>query len=86
MASRFVTTTRVDVVHDLIRSKWYLWGYTMAFTPAVTPGSLPGPSWYGWDARGVALHDSITRPVGSVGPRIPEVVFEFYESMFASFT
>ncbi|OIW34179.1 Rh-like protein/ammonium transporter [Coniochaeta ligniaria NRRL 30616] len=66
--------------------QWYLWGYTLAFTPAVTPDSLPGSSWYGWDSRGVALHDSIVRPVGSVGPRLPEIVFEFYESMFASFT
>jgi Amt family ammonium transporter len=66
--------------------EWYLWGYTLAFTPAVTPDPLPGPSWYGWDSRGAALHDSIIRPVGSAGPKLPEVVYEFYESMFASFT
>ncbi|KAB5518033.1 ammonium transporter AmtB-like domain-containing protein, partial [Coniochaeta sp. 2T2.1] len=66
--------------------QWYLFGYTLAFTPAVTPNPLPGPSWYGGDPRGAALHDTVARPVGSAGPRIPEIVFELYESMFASFT
>jgi ammonia channel protein AmtB len=78
--------TPIAVVCDLTPIKWYLWGYTLAFTPAVTPQTLPGVSWYGWDSRGVALHDSVARPIGSTGPKIPEIVFEFYESMFASFT
>lgn len=47
---------------------------------------LPGPSWYGWDSRGLALHDSTARPVGLDGPKIPELVYMLYESMFASFT
>ncbi|PMD63003.1 Rh-like protein/ammonium transporter [Hyaloscypha bicolor E] len=69
----------------LIGFQWYLWGYSLAFTPAVKPPS-PGVSWYGGDPRGVALHDSLARPVGADGAKIPELLYQFYEGMFASFT
>src|SRR4051812_22886093 len=65
--------------------QWYIWGYSLAFTPAVPPLS-PGKSWYGGDSRGVALHDSLARPVGASGGKIPELLYQFYEGMFASFT
>jgi hypothetical protein len=58
----------------------------LAFTPAVAPPS-PGVSWYGGDSRGLALHDSLARPTGvDVGAKIPELLYQFYEGMFASFT
>lgn len=66
--------------------QWYLWGYCLAFTPAVPTSPSSGSSWYGWDSRGLALHDSTARPVGLDGPKIPELVYMLYESMFASFT
>ena len=68
--------------------QWYLWGYTLAFTPAVPPSSgSPGVSWYGWDKSGLALSGPLVRPVGVAGgPKIPELVFVLYEGMFASFT
>ena len=68
--------------------QWYLWGYTLAFTPAVPPSSAsPGVSWYGWEKSGLALKGPLVRPVGTTGgPQIPELVFELYEGMFASFT
>lgn len=69
----------------LVGFQWYLWGYTLAFTPAVPPPS-PGVSWYGGDSRGNALHDSLARPVGADGAKIPELLYQFYEGMFASFT
>ncbi|KAE9371133.1 Rh-like protein/ammonium transporter [Stipitochalara longipes BDJ] len=69
----------------LIGFQWYLWGYSLAFTPAVPPPS-PGKSWYGGDSRGLALHDSLARPTGADGARIPELLYQFYEGMFASFT
>lgn len=69
----------------LVSFQWYLWGYTLTFTPAVAPSS-PSVSWYGWDPRGNALHDSLARPVGASGAKIPELLYEFYEGMFASFT
>ncbi|KAH8747820.1 ammonium transporter AmtB-like domain-containing protein [Hyaloscypha sp. PMI_1271] len=69
----------------LIGFQWYLWGYSLTFTPAIKPPS-PGVSWYGGDPRGVALHDSLARPVGADGAKIPELLYQFYEGMFASFT
>jgi len=63
-----------------------LWGYSLAFTPAVPPPS-PDVSWYSGDSRGLALHDSTGRPTGpEVGAKIPELLYQFYEGMFASFT
>jgi hypothetical protein len=72
-----------SVVSDIYQ--WYLWGYSLAFTPAVPPPS-PGKSWYGGDSRGLALHDSLARLTGADGARIPELLYQFYEGMFASFT
>lgn len=68
--------------------QWYLWGYALAFTPAVPPsGAFPGVSWYGGERSGLALKGPLVHPVGTTGgPQIPEMVFELYEGMFASFT
>jgi hypothetical protein len=57
----------------------------LTFTPAVPPDS-PGVSWYGSDPRGNALHDTLAKPVGASGAKIPELLYAFYEGMFASFT
>jgi ammonia channel protein AmtB len=69
----------------LVGFQWYLWGYTLAFSPAVRP-PLSAVSWYGSDSRGNALHDSLARPAGAAGAKIPELLYGFYEGMFASFT
>lgn len=71
--------------------QWFLWGYTLAFSPAVPSTANPGVSWYGWDASNMALSGSLLRPVGlnpptSKGPQIPELVLALFEGMFASFT
>lgn len=67
--------------------QWFLWGYTLAFSPAIPATNNPGVSWYGWDVSDVALSGSLLRPVGNAkGPQIPELVYELFEGMFASFT
>jgi hypothetical protein len=43
-------------------------------------------SWYGWDTRANALRDTVARPVGAAGAKIPELAFVFHHCMFASFT
>ncbi|EXJ73787.1 uncharacterized protein A1O5_03549 [Cladophialophora psammophila CBS 110553] len=74
---------------------WYMWGYALAFSPAVyDPDALRGVSWYGGDTRANAYIDITARPVGiqgpdpsvMTGPKIPEMVYVFYQGMFACFT
>ncbi|OAL39684.1 hypothetical protein AYO20_01081 [Fonsecaea nubica] len=74
---------------------WYLWGYALAFSPATyNSADLQGVSWYGGDTRANAYIDVTARPVGIQGPsplvlsgpKIPEMVYVFYQGMFACFT
>ncbi|KIY03272.1 uncharacterized protein Z520_01739 [Fonsecaea multimorphosa CBS 102226] len=74
---------------------WYMWGYTLAFSPAIYNASaLHGVSWYGGDTKANAYIDVAARPVGIqgpnssvlTGPKIPEMVYVFYQGMFACFT
>ncbi|KAH8755208.1 ammonium transporter AmtB-like domain-containing protein [Hyaloscypha sp. PMI_1271] len=74
----FITTAFIGV-------QWYLWGYSLAFSPAVSPASSPW-SWYGGSSKANALQDTVARPVGAAGAKIPELAFVFHHCMFASFT
>ncbi|OAP65529.1 hypothetical protein AYL99_01501 [Fonsecaea erecta] len=74
---------------------WYMWGYALAFSPAVfNAAELHGVSWYGGDTKANAYIDVAARPVGIqgpnplvlTGPKIPEMVYVFYQGMFACFT
>ncbi|KIW27842.1 uncharacterized protein PV07_07543 [Cladophialophora immunda] len=74
---------------------WYMWGYTLAFSPAIyDAAALQGVSWYGGDTKANAYIDVTARPVGIqgpnplvlTGPKIPEMVYVFYQGMFACFT
>jgi ammonia channel protein AmtB len=72
------------------RDQWYLWGYTLTFSPAPDPGppikDISRWSWYGGDTRGSAFQDVLARPVGMAGAKIPELVYALYHGMFGSFT
>ncbi|KIW68882.1 hypothetical protein PV04_04796 [Phialophora macrospora] len=74
---------------------WYTWGYSLAFSPAVySNNTFTGVSWYGSDLKANAYLDVAARPVGiqgpdpnvMTGPKIPEMVYVFYQGMFACFT
>jgi len=63
--------------------QWYLWGYALTF------GSGSGETtwtWYGGHTQATVLYRVMVRPVGAAGPKIPELLFAFYQGMFASFT
>ncbi|ETI24842.1 hypothetical protein G647_04212 [Cladophialophora carrionii CBS 160.54] len=74
---------------------WYTWGYSLAFSPATfSNDTFAGVSWYGGDMKANAYLDITARPVGiqgpdsnsMTGPKIPEMVYVFYQGMFACFT
>ncbi|OCT52872.1 high-affinity ammonium transporter [Cladophialophora carrionii] len=74
---------------------WYTWGYSLAFSPATfSNDTFAGISWYGGDMKANAYLDITARPVGiqgpdsssMTGPKIPEMVYVFYQGMFACFT
>ncbi|EXJ60328.1 hypothetical protein A1O7_04480 [Cladophialophora yegresii CBS 114405] len=73
---------------------WYTWGYSLAFSPATYSTTFGGVSWYGGDMKANAYLDVTARPVGIQGPdsnsmrgrKIPEMVYVFYQGMFACFT
>ncbi|PMD52815.1 uncharacterized protein K444DRAFT_542672 [Hyaloscypha bicolor E] len=67
----FITTAFIGV-------QWYLWGYSLAFSPAVSPASSPW-SWYGGSTKANALQDTVARPVGAAGAKIPELAFVFLD-------
>jgi Amt family ammonium transporter len=72
-----------------------MWGYSLAFSPATySNNTFTGVSWYGGDLKANAYIDVTARPVGiqgpdsnvMTGPKIPEMVYVFYQGMFACFT
>lgn len=63
--------------------QWYLWGYVLTFSPAPDPTTW---SWYGGHADSMVLYRALVRPVGAEGPKIPELLYAFYQGMFAAFT
>lgn len=74
--------------------QWYLWGYTLTFSPSAGSNLNETVSWYGGDIRTSAFRDFSARPVGiqgrgldgMTGPKIPELVYGLYQGMFACFT
>ena len=67
----------------LTHVQWYLWGYALTFAPG-TDGTTS--SWYGGHTQSMVLYRAMVRPVGAPGPKIPELLYAFYQGMFASFT
>ena len=74
--------------------QWYLWGYTLAFSPSTSSNDQGKVSWLGGDSKSNAFEDLMVRPVGiqgpmaggATGPKIPELVYALYQGMFACFT
>ncbi|KAK4443176.1 Rh-like protein/ammonium transporter [Podospora aff. communis PSN243] len=62
---------------------WYLWGYVLTFSPAADPATW---TWYGGRTQSMVLYQALVRPVGAPGPKIPELLYAFYQGMFAAFT
>ncbi|KAK4178775.1 putative ammonium transporter [Triangularia setosa] len=66
----------------MIGFQWYLWGYTLTFTP--------GSTWFGSLSTSNALQmspDSAFSPTnGSSTQALPELSFALFQGMFASFT
>ncbi|KAK4185797.1 putative ammonium transporter [Podospora australis] len=65
----------------LLGFQWYLWGYTLAFTP--------GNTWFGGTSSYNAIQITPDTPfaVGGSPPQyIPEPAFILFQGMFASFT
>jgi len=67
----------------LTAPQWYLWGYVLTFSPAPDPTTW---TWYGGHAQSMVLYQALVRPVGADGPKIPELLYAFYQGMFAAFT
>ncbi|KAK3356476.1 ammonium transporter AmtB-like domain-containing protein [Lasiosphaeria hispida] len=63
--------------------QWYLWGYALTF--ASVPGETTS-TWYGGHPEAMVLYHALVQPVGAAGPKIPELLYAFYQGMFASFT
>jgi ammonia channel protein AmtB len=63
--------------------QWYLWGYVLTFS--YNPGQTDW-TWYGGLISGIALNRQLIGPVGADGQKIPELLYVFYQGMFASFT
>jgi len=55
----------------------------LTFSPAPDPSTW---TWYGGHIESVVLYRALVRPVGAAGPKIPELLFAFYQGMFAAFT
>lgn len=79
----------------MLTGQWYLWGYALAFSPATySDDASQVVSWYGGETKANAYIDVTARPVGiqgpdstvMLGPKIPEMVYVFYQGMFACFT
>ena len=80
---------------SLTSRQWYMWGYSLAFSPGTFgPSAFRGVSWYGGDSKATGFIDVVARPVGiqgpdpnvMTGPKIPEMLYVFYQGMFACFT
>ena len=62
----------------MVSTKWFLWGYSVTFT-----GTLK--LWGSSDS--IALHNDLTIPWGNEpGTKIPQLLYVFYQGMFACFT
>jgi hypothetical protein len=58
--------------------KWFLWGYSITFTGSVR-------LWGSADS--IVLHNDLTIPWGTKpGTKIPQLLYAFYQGMFACFT
>jgi Amt family ammonium transporter len=58
--------------------KWFLWGYSITFT---------GPINLWGSADSFVLHNDLTIPWGNKpGTKIPQLLYAFYQGMFACFT
>jgi ammonia channel protein AmtB len=66
---------------EALTSQWFLWGYSLTFSSA--SGAI---SWYGTDKAAAVFKHTSVRPVGADGAKIPELLYAFYQCMFASFT
>ncbi|KAK4197063.1 putative ammonium transporter [Triangularia verruculosa] len=66
----------------MISFQWYLWGYTLTFSP--------GNTWFGSVSSNNALQMSPDSPFsttdGSSAHHLPEPAFALFQGMFASFT
>ncbi|KAK1758089.1 Rh-like protein/ammonium transporter [Echria macrotheca] len=82
--SSTLTLLRMPIITAAFCSvQWYLWGYALTF--ASGPGETTS-TWYGGHIRAMALYRAWIRPVGAAGPKIPELLYAFYQGMFAAFT
>lgn len=84
-----ITMARIPLITTaFVGFQWYLWGYTLTFSPSPNFSGEGTFSWYGGDAKSNAFQDVLARPVGGQGPgpKIPELVYALYQGMFACFT
>ncbi|KAH8699415.1 ammonium transporter AmtB-like domain-containing protein [Phaeosphaeriaceae sp. PMI808] len=90
-----ITMARIPLITTaFVGIQWYLWGYTLTFSPSTSSNANGTFSWLGGDTKTNAFRDVMVRPVGiqgsgtglTTGPKIPELVFALYQGMFASFT
>ncbi|KAF2192482.1 Rh-like protein/ammonium transporter [Zopfia rhizophila CBS 207.26] len=90
-----VTLARIPLITTaFIGFQWYLWGYTLTFSPSISVNDSGHFAWYGGDPKTNVFRDVLARPVGiqgpgpgpMTGPKIPELVFALYQGMFACFT
>ncbi|KAK4100336.1 Rh-like protein/ammonium transporter [Parathielavia hyrcaniae] len=65
--------------------QWYLWGYSLTFSRSQAES---GASWqiYSSQVQDLVLYRALVRPVGAAGPKIPELLYAFYQGMLACFT
>jgi ammonia channel protein AmtB len=66
-----------------LQGQWFLFGYSLAFSEAHNDEAA---SFIG-GSSGLAFEGVLINPVGNnPGARIPEIVYAFYQQMFACFT